>query len=170
MKCKSASVLIKAWLDGELEPTRAARVERHVAECPGCRAVAADFGEISLAVRSFAAGPVPALDVGRVLARSRHFERESARLVMALRRIAAAAAIVLVASGVGAVGQWLYEEPSSFNGASLPGTTGTPACLAMTRAWALSPISRMASGEGPMNVRPQARQMSAKDGFSARKP
>jgi hypothetical protein len=59
---------------------------------------------------------------------------------------------------------------SSLSGSSLPGTTGTPACLAITRACALSPIKRIASGEGPMNVRPQARQMSAKAGFSARKP
>jgi len=59
---------------------------------------------------------------------------------------------------------------SSLRGISLPGITGTPACLAITRAWALSPISRMASGEGPMKVRPHARQISAKAGFSARKP
>jgi anti-sigma factor RsiW len=103
MKCKNVTKLVKAWLDGELEPARARLVERHVAECPDCRAQAADFGEISLAVRSYAAGPVPALDVGRVLERSRQCERESARIVTALRHIAAAAAIILFVSGVGAL-------------------------------------------------------------------
>ncbi len=63
---------------------------------------------------------------------------------------------------------WASSTP--FNGPSLPGTTGAPACFAMTRAWALSPISRIASGEGPMNVMPQARQTSANVGFSARSP
>jgi len=40
----------------------------------------------------------------------------------------------------------------------------------MARACALSPISLIASGEGPMNVMPQARQTSAKVGFSASSP
>ncbi len=63
---------------------------------------------------------------------------------------------------------WASSTPSS--GPSLPGTTGAPACLAMERAWALSPMSRMASGDGPMKVMPQARQISAKAAFSDRRP
>ncbi len=53
---------------------------------------------------------------------------------------------------------------------SLPGTTGAPACFAISRACALSPISRMVSGDGPMKVMPHARQTSAKVAFSARSP
>jgi len=113
MKCKKVIPWIKAWLDDELDPARAALVERHVTSCPACRALAADFGEVSLAVRSFAAGPVPALDVGRVLECSRQRERESARIVTSLRRIAAAAAVILFVSGVGAWRQWFDDRPSA---------------------------------------------------------
>ncbi len=56
------------------------------------------------------------------------------------------------------------------SGPSLPGTTGAPACLAISRAWALSPMRRMASGDGPMKVMPHARQISAKAEFSASRP
>ncbi len=51
-----------------------------------------------------------------------------------------------------------------------PGTVGTPASLASRRAVALSPILRIWSPVGPMNVRLDARQMSANSAFSARNP
>ena len=57
-----------------------------------------------------------------------------------------------------------------FAGPSLPGRMGTPAFFAVSRATALSPMSRMASGVGPMNVRPHSRAISANAAFSARKP
>ena len=60
------------------------------------------------------------------------------------------------------------STPSS--GPWLPGTTGAPAALAMPRACALSPMSRIASGDGPMNVMPQARHTSANVEFSERSP
>jgi anti-sigma factor RsiW len=110
MRCKKVTPLIKAWLDGELEPGRAVPVEQHVAGCPPCRALAADFGEVSLAVRSFASGPVPPLDVRAVVLRSRQVERESALVITSLRRIAAAAAVVFFLSGAGAWGQWLQHR------------------------------------------------------------
>ena len=45
-----------------------------------------------------------------------------------------------------------------------------PALRIIRRAAALSPILWMASGGGPMNVILQSWQISAKCGFSARKP
>ena len=39
-------------------------------------------------------------------------------------------------------------------GPSLPGRIGTPAFFAVSRATALSPIRRIDSGVGPMNVMP----------------
>src|SRR3972149_3927245 len=64
----------------------------------------------------------------------------------------------------------LWAWSSSFSGPSLPGMIGAPACRASSRPWALSPMRRMASGDGPMNVIPQARQISANAAFSGRNP
>ena len=53
---------------------------------------------------------------------------------------------------------------------SEPGTTGTCAFFIVSLARALSPIALIASGGGPMNVRPEVPQISAKEAFSARNP
>ena len=42
------------------------------------------------------------------------------------------------------------------SGSLVPGTTGTPARMAVSRAAVLLPIRRIASAEGPTNVRPDA--------------
>ena len=59
---------------------------------------------------------------------------------------------------------------SSGSAPSEPGTQGTPdliiACLADT----LSPMMRIASGVGPMKVKPLRCTRSAKSAFSLRKP
>ncbi len=56
------------------------------------------------------------------------------------------------------------------SGSSVPGTTGTPARLAAVLAAVLLPIVSIASGVGPMNVRPASRTAAAKSSFSARNP
>ena len=53
---------------------------------------------------------------------------------------------------------------------SEPGTTGTFAPMAISRARDLSPTAAMTSGSGPMNPILQDRQTSAKWAFSLRKP
>jgi hypothetical protein len=53
---------------------------------------------------------------------------------------------------------------------SLPGVVGTPASRMMRLAVALSPIEAMTVGEGPMNVSPWSRAISANRAFSARNP
>ena len=53
---------------------------------------------------------------------------------------------------------------------SVPGTMGTPAFLAISRAWTLLPIKRMASGDGPMKVMPEASHIVANSAFSERNP
>ena len=55
---------------------------------------------------------------------------------------------VLILIGAGA---------AALSGASVPGTSGTPARSATPRAPVLLPISRIASGEGPMNVSPEGK-------------
>ncbi len=59
---------------------------------------------------------------------------------------------------------------SAESGDSVPGTTGAPARIAAWRAPVLLPMVRIASGVGPMKVRPASRHASAKRAFSARKP
>ena len=46
MKCRKAQEYISRSVDGELDPRRADRLERHLAECGGCRAFAADLEKI----------------------------------------------------------------------------------------------------------------------------
>ncbi len=53
---------------------------------------------------------------------------------------------------------------------SEPGTTGMPRSTAARFAATLSPIMRMCSTEGPMKTKPCSSTISAKPGFSARKP
>ena len=43
MKCAKAQRAISEYVDGTLDARRAAELERHVAECPACREVLADF-------------------------------------------------------------------------------------------------------------------------------
>ena len=61
------------------------------------------------------------------------------------------------------------SRPAS-KGCSVPGTTGTPARMAAARAAVLLPMSAIASGDGPMKVRPASRQARANAAFSARNP
>ncbi|MNV69897.1 hypothetical protein D3C71_1628290 [compost metagenome] len=53
---------------------------------------------------------------------------------------------------------------------ALPGSTGTPATFAISRARSLSPMSRMVCGAGPTQVIPAALTALANAAFSARKP
>ena len=55
-------------------------------------------------------------------------------------------------------------------GPSLPGRMGTPALRITRRARALSAISRMTWGSGPMNLMWQAAQTSARYALSDRNP
>ena len=51
-----------------------------------------------------------------------------------------------------------------------PGIVGRPAAFMSFRASALSPIWRIMSAVGPMNVKPEATTASANCAFSARNP
>ena len=53
---------------------------------------------------------------------------------------------------------------------SEPGTTGIPAAITATLAAILSPIKRIWSAEGPINVNPCSSTISAKLAFSDKKP
>ena len=53
---------------------------------------------------------------------------------------------------------------------SEPGRMGTPCFFMVARAFSFSPIRRVTSGGGPMNLIPQSRQTSAKLAFSLSSP
>ena len=59
---------------------------------------------------------------------------------------------------------------ASATGSLVPGTCGAPARAAILRAETLSPRERMASGGGPIQVRPASMTAWAKSAFSLRKP
>ena len=52
----------------------------------------------------------------------------------------------------------------------MPGTTGVPALVATSRAVSLSPIFSMASGGGPIQVKPASITARAKSAFSEKNP
>ncbi len=52
----------------------------------------------------------------------------------------------------------------------VPGTIGTPASAMRRRASIFAPMASMASGGGPIHVRPASSQARAKAAFSARNP
>ncbi len=52
----------------------------------------------------------------------------------------------------------------------VPGRTGTPAAIMVSRAWTLSPIRRMWSGSGPMNTMLHFCTASANSARSAKNP
>ena len=53
---------------------------------------------------------------------------------------------------------------------SEPGRMGTPTFFMVARAFSFSPIMRVTSGGGPMNLMPHAWQTSAKLAFSLSRP
>ena len=55
-------------------------------------------------------------------------------------------------------------------GSVVPGTIGTPASRMSARAAVFDPIASIASGGGPIQVRPASSTARAKAAFSARKP
>jgi hypothetical protein len=61
-------------------------------------------------------------------------------------------------------------SPASRTGSGVPGVSGAPASRAMCRARTLSPSASIASGGGPIQVRPAAATARAKAAFSARNP
>ncbi len=97
MGCDGILPLLKAFLDRELDPLRREAVASHLEECASCRELLREDGELSAALASGAAEvPMPR---GEVVERwARAALEENRTTVRWLRRVAAAAAALLVAS------------------------------------------------------------------------
>ena len=106
MDCERADRLIRREIDGELDPELAAELSEHLKACAACAARARTGRRISEAIRAAAPAPgalAPALDPEEILRRSRRSSQEEASLVRILRRVAAAAALITLVSGIGIV-------------------------------------------------------------------
>lgn len=60
MRCSTARRHCSAGLDGELDARGAARLNRHLADCPACRDFAAGISQDAVALRLLAAPPAGA--------------------------------------------------------------------------------------------------------------
>jgi anti-sigma factor RsiW len=98
MVCEPHERRIKAWLDGELDAASAADVESHVAACASCRARSADFRRLAECIRALASEPAPPPRLAAILAATERSAREERETVRFLRRVALAAAGVLLSS------------------------------------------------------------------------
>ena len=76
----------------------------------------------------------------------------------------------LIAIGIPCSSAKATTSSASFTGSLVPGTSGAPTLVAMCRACTLSPRAMIASGEGPIQVRPASSTACAKSAFSERKP
>ena len=97
--CRSVGGRLKAWLDGELDASLVHEVETHLTSCAACRRMADDFSKISRRLRLAAETDLlPATPVGALGARFSSEWRERVRLIRALQKVAAAAALVLIST------------------------------------------------------------------------
>src|SRR5262245_35259486 len=97
--CGECVELLKARLDGELPPERAAMVDKHLASCSACREIREDFLQVSRWMQSQLAGRSRkgAFEVAQyAMLRSREISAREVTFVRTLQRVAVAAAAVLV--------------------------------------------------------------------------
>jgi anti-sigma factor RsiW len=81
-------------------PPAAAELGAHVEACGPCRAAVDDYRRISREVAALAASPAPAPRLDAIRGRAASAAREERETVRWLQRVAAAAALVLIASGL----------------------------------------------------------------------
>jgi anti-sigma factor RsiW len=113
LTCGAAERLLRAHLDRELDPARAEPLEAHLASCPACRSALAATEAISRVIRGAAPAPGtcrPPVDLAAILIGGRRERSREERLVRALQRVAAAAALVIGASTVW-IG-WSFSGPA----------------------------------------------------------
>lgn len=91
---------LKAWLDGELDPSSSIEVERHWSGCERCREAVEEYRRISERLREWAGRPVPAPEAAAIRLRARAIEFQERRLVRLLKGIVAAAALFLATASI----------------------------------------------------------------------
>jgi hypothetical protein len=76
----------------------------------------------------------------------------------------------LIASGQPSSSPSFTTSAAEVTASVVPGTIGTPAARMVSRAATFEPIASIASGGGPIHVRPACAHARAKPAFSARNP
>jgi len=90
-------LLIKVWLDGELDPARAGVLMGHVPSCPKCQAAVAECQRITSRLRYLGDTPAPPPPrVDSILTAAFRRVEEEGRTIRSLQRVALVAAAVLV--------------------------------------------------------------------------
>lgn len=97
MGCEDIRPLLKAFLDRELDLPRRELIERHLEVCASCREVLRDYRELSILLGS-GVPDVPSPPREIVESWARLASEETRTTVCWLRRVAAVAASLLVAS------------------------------------------------------------------------
>jgi putative zinc finger protein len=108
--------LLSAYLDGELSESDRAFVEEHLCECPACRTLLEDFRAVAAAAAREQAPPFPA-DLparirGAIASREREGETRRGRGLWSYRLAWAAAAGVVVVTGLYAIRQGMAPAGS----------------------------------------------------------
>jgi predicted anti-sigma-YlaC factor YlaD len=102
MRCDQCRDLLSARLDGEATSDELALLDRHLASCPGCRALAARFDAVDRTTRLTPAEPVPDLTAAILAAHAPNPRREAARwslVVVATAQLLLALPSLLVSNG-----------------------------------------------------------------------
>ena len=124
MDCDRTGRYLRARLDGELAPAHAAEVDHHLERCPACSQEALEAERISRVIRAAVPPPLPRsprLSPRSVAARVRSLDTDDVTLVAALKRVAAAAALFLVASGLLAAWAISTAAPARADGSMIRG-------------------------------------------------
>jgi anti-sigma factor RsiW len=102
---------LKAWLDGELDPSSSIEVERHWSGCEDCRAAVEEYRRISERLREWAGRPVPMPDAAAIRLQAKTVDLEERRLVHIMKRVAAAAAVFLAMASI--LAWWTFSPPAN---------------------------------------------------------
>lgn len=141
LDCEQALELISAKLDGALTAEESAQLEEHLAACPACRALLADFEELHMELPRLAAQPPADLkdNIMAEVRRSKVTPFQGKKKQWRWRSLASLAAVlVLVFLGGSAMRQWdnaasrTAQAPAAGADVDVAQDTGTPAPAAIT--------------------------------------
>ena len=140
LDCEQALELISAKLDGALTAEESAQLEEHLAACPACRALLADFEELHMELPRLAAQPPADLkdNIMAEVRRSKVTPFQGKKKQWRWRSLASLAAVlVLVLVGSSALRQWdgaasrTAQAPAAGADVAAAQDTGNPAPAAI---------------------------------------
>lgn len=122
MDCEAVFDLLSAQLDGELSPEGSAQLERHLAHCAPCRALAEDLSTLSAAIPAAVEVTPPPELMERVLADLPPRKSSKPVIFLAWKRWAASAAAIAVIALSAFHLPGLFSTPSADSAPTQPDT------------------------------------------------